>query len=326
MTLYFERHDGQAVTCDDFAQAIADANPDTELARPAAAVQALVQPGRHAARSRAQARYDAAARSLHAELRRRAARPRRASRPRSRSSSRSTSACSAPTAASCRCSSKARPTARRHPHAGADAKPSETLHLRRRRRRAGALDPARLHRAGDPGVRLHATPSCCTCWPTTPTRSTAGKPASAWRCAPPCAGITRAGRRPREQPLDEAFVDAMRSVLRRPHARRRLQGTGADAAVRDLHRRAARRGRSAARPRRARGHARAARRRACAPTGSRPTSSNHDTGAYSPDPLSAGRRALAGLALAYLCLAAPAPRRHASGRARRCSASRTRAT
>ena len=27
ITLYFERHDGQAVTCDDFAQAIADANP-----------------------------------------------------------------------------------------------------------------------------------------------------------------------------------------------------------------------------------------------------------------------------------------------------------
>jgi len=33
MTLYFERHDGQAVTCDDFAQAIADANPASELAR-----------------------------------------------------------------------------------------------------------------------------------------------------------------------------------------------------------------------------------------------------------------------------------------------------
>ena len=33
MTLYFERHDGQAVTCDDFAQAISDANPDSELAR-----------------------------------------------------------------------------------------------------------------------------------------------------------------------------------------------------------------------------------------------------------------------------------------------------
>ena len=33
MTLYFERHDGQAVTCDDFAQAIADANPQSHLAR-----------------------------------------------------------------------------------------------------------------------------------------------------------------------------------------------------------------------------------------------------------------------------------------------------
>ena len=32
MTLYFERHDGQAVTCDDFAQAIADANPTSDLA------------------------------------------------------------------------------------------------------------------------------------------------------------------------------------------------------------------------------------------------------------------------------------------------------
>ncbi|MCW2311592.1 aminopeptidase N [Rhodoferax antarcticus] len=33
MTLYFERHDGTAVTCDDFAQAIADANPDSALAK-----------------------------------------------------------------------------------------------------------------------------------------------------------------------------------------------------------------------------------------------------------------------------------------------------
>ncbi len=33
MKRYFERHDGQAVTCDDFAQAIADANPESELAR-----------------------------------------------------------------------------------------------------------------------------------------------------------------------------------------------------------------------------------------------------------------------------------------------------
>ena len=33
MALYFERFDGQAVTCDDFAQSIADANPASELAR-----------------------------------------------------------------------------------------------------------------------------------------------------------------------------------------------------------------------------------------------------------------------------------------------------
>ena len=33
MTLYFQRHDGQAVTCDDFARAVADANPDSALAR-----------------------------------------------------------------------------------------------------------------------------------------------------------------------------------------------------------------------------------------------------------------------------------------------------
>ena len=33
MALYFQRFDGQAVTCDDFAQAIADANPGTALAQ-----------------------------------------------------------------------------------------------------------------------------------------------------------------------------------------------------------------------------------------------------------------------------------------------------
>ena len=33
MALYFARHDGQAVTCDDFAQAIADANPTSDLTR-----------------------------------------------------------------------------------------------------------------------------------------------------------------------------------------------------------------------------------------------------------------------------------------------------
>ncbi|MGH6627106.1 MAG: aminopeptidase N [Burkholderiaceae bacterium] len=33
LALYFQRHDGHAVTCDDFCQAIADANPESDLAR-----------------------------------------------------------------------------------------------------------------------------------------------------------------------------------------------------------------------------------------------------------------------------------------------------
>jgi aminopeptidase N len=62
MKLYFERHDGQAVTCDDFAQSIADANPQSELAR------LLPQFKRWYSQAgtphlRAEGTYDAAARS-----------------------------------------------------------------------------------------------------------------------------------------------------------------------------------------------------------------------------------------------------------------------
>jgi len=62
MALYFERHDGQAVTCDDFAQAMADANPDSALAR-------LLEPFKRwysqagTPRLHAAGAYDAAARS-----------------------------------------------------------------------------------------------------------------------------------------------------------------------------------------------------------------------------------------------------------------------
>jgi aminopeptidase N len=78
MKLYFERHDGQAVTCDDFAQAIADANPAQPAGQLAAPVQALVQPGRHAPRAR-QRRYDASRAPTRSRCRK-AAPPRRASR------------------------------------------------------------------------------------------------------------------------------------------------------------------------------------------------------------------------------------------------------
>ena len=63
MTLYFERHDGQAVTCDDFAQAIADANPEQRAGAAPAAVQALVRarPARRGVTARG--RYDAPSRT-----------------------------------------------------------------------------------------------------------------------------------------------------------------------------------------------------------------------------------------------------------------------
>ena len=62
MTLYFERHDGHAVTCDDFAQAIADANPASDLARLLPQFKRWYsQAG--TPRVQAQGVYDAAARS-----------------------------------------------------------------------------------------------------------------------------------------------------------------------------------------------------------------------------------------------------------------------
>ena len=62
MRLYFERHDGQAVTCDDFAQAIADANPTSELARQLGPFKRwYAQAG--TPKLSAQGRYDASTRS-----------------------------------------------------------------------------------------------------------------------------------------------------------------------------------------------------------------------------------------------------------------------
>ena len=61
MALYFQRHDGQAVTCDDFAQAIADANPQSELtARLVAFKRWYAQAG--TPRVAARGEYDPAAR------------------------------------------------------------------------------------------------------------------------------------------------------------------------------------------------------------------------------------------------------------------------
>ncbi len=62
MSLYFERFDGQAVTCDDFARAIADANPASELARTLPQFERwYAQSG--TPRVKATAHYDAASRT-----------------------------------------------------------------------------------------------------------------------------------------------------------------------------------------------------------------------------------------------------------------------
>jgi aminopeptidase N len=62
MTQYVQRHDGQAVTCDDFAQAMADANPGSALAANLAQFKRWYsQPG--TPRVNARGRYDAQSRS-----------------------------------------------------------------------------------------------------------------------------------------------------------------------------------------------------------------------------------------------------------------------
>ncbi|MEY3273467.1 MAG: hypothetical protein RLZZ341_2368 [Pseudomonadota bacterium] len=139
MDLYFQRHDGQAVTCDDFAQAIADANPGSELT-----------PRRGATRSRCT----------------RAPRLRRASRPSSPSCCRCWRRCSAPTAPCSRpsgCWCWTRPNR---------ASSSRTW----RRRRCPACCAASRRRCG--WTTACRTPSAWCCWPTTPTPSTAGRPRS----------------------------------------------------------------------------------------------------------------------------------------------------
>ena len=68
MALYFERHDGQAVTCDDFAQAIADANPSSPLNTHLAAFKRwYAQAGTPVLQ--AQGAYDAASQSYTLQLR-----------------------------------------------------------------------------------------------------------------------------------------------------------------------------------------------------------------------------------------------------------------
>ncbi len=183
MKLYFERHDGQAVTCDDFAQAIADANPNSDLAR------LLPQFKRWYSQAgtphlTARGHYDAEARTYTLVL-----------------------------AQSCAATpgqphkdpfviplslGLVGPDGRDMPlqlageaQAGAASRTfvmreaSETLTFTQ-------VDaepvPSLLRGFSAPVVLVSTTPipNCCTCSRTTATRSIAGKQASAWPCARPC--------------------------------------------------------------------------------------------------------------------------------------------
>jgi aminopeptidase N len=155
MDLYFQRHDGQAVTCDDFAQAIADANPGSDLAR-------LLPQFKRWYSQAGTPRVTAAAATtrpphLHADLEQQ--RPAHAG-PARQGAVRDPAAasdCWRATAARCRCSSKAKPR-RSAPSACWCSTRPRLLHLRQRRRGAGAVAAARLLGAGHPGRSRSPTP------------------------------------------------------------------------------------------------------------------------------------------------------------------------
>jgi aminopeptidase N len=204
MELYFERHDGQAVTCDDFVQAMADANPASALAstwRSSSAGTARParpsSPRRALGRRRADLHPDAVAKlPAHARPARQAAQlipcawacwARRRDLPLNLQAARCAATCRADQPEPRWCSPASR--------------------------KARALAAARLLGPGGAGDGRHAE-LLMHRWRTTATPSTAGKPASAWRCAwrwrswPPVATWPR--------PPHDAHLAALRAVLREP--------------------------------------------------------------------------------------------------------------
>ena len=142
MDLYFQRHDGQAVTCDDFVQAMQDAS-GVDLD----AVQALVRRGRHAG-ARLRTAFDTQTGSSACTVKQSMNPPFHI--PFAREDRRSTSRC---------CRSRSR---------------EETFTFEVKCE-AGAVAAAQLLGAGDPELRYSEQRPASTCWRTTTTRSTAGK-------------------------------------------------------------------------------------------------------------------------------------------------------
>ena len=152
-----------------------------------------------------------------------------------------------------------------------------------------------------------ATPSCSSCCATTATRSTAGKPASGWR---PSACLDRARRRRGRHRSTPASSRRCATCCATPRSMRPSRSSSltlpSEAYVAeqlDMRRSAARS------TRRARRCGAAARAQALLADWEWAFEAHQVNGGYSPDPVSAGRRALANLALAMLCLAARRSRR-----------------
>jgi len=301
ITLYFERHDGQAVTCDDFAQAIADANPDTELARLLPQFKRWYsQAG--TPRLAAHGVYDAASRSYTLSF---------------------VQSC-APTPGQ----------ANKEPFVipvnigllGADGR-ELPVQLEGEPEATQGTRTLVLTRAGEQytfvGLDAEPVPSILrgfsapvildyeyTDAQLLTLLANDPDPFNRWEAGQRLAlrAALRAIAEPAvagEQPLDEAFVEAMRSVLRHPQL---------DAAFKELVLTLPSETYIAEQlevvdPQRV--HAVREAMRAQLATAlfadwEQVYEQNRDTGAYTPDPVSSGRRALAGIALTHLCLAARA--------------------
>lgn len=301
ITLYFERHDGQAVTCDDFAQAIADANPDTELARLLPQFKRWYsQAG--TPRLAAHGVYDAASRSYTLSF---------------------VQSCP-PTPGQ----------ATKDPFVlpvnlgllGADGR-ELPVQLEGEAEATPGTRTLVLTRAGEQytfvGLDAEPVPSILRGFSAPVILDYAYSdaqlltllandpdPFNRWEAGQRLAlrAAIRAINEPAlagEQPLDEAFVDAMRSVLRHPQL---------DAAFKELVLTLPSETYIAEQldvvdPQRV--HAVREAMRAQLATAlfadwEQAYEQNRDTGAYTPDPVSSGRRALAGIALTHLCLAARA--------------------
>ena len=293
ITRYFERHDGHAVTCDDFAQAIADANPESELA------QALPQFKRWYAQSgtprlTARGRYDAPSRTYTLGIEQTCpALPGEAPK----------QPYVIPVAIGLvGRDGSALPLQLEGEAAAAGTERVLVLresrsfyHLRQCRQRTGAVAAARLLGAGDPDRRPRR-------------RRPAGAAAARHRSVQPLGGrpaagavaAARRGQRRRAIAARRAFIEAMRAVLRHPTL---------DAAFKDLVLTPPSEAYVAEQldsvdPQRIHAAREAMKSQLAAALRDDwawAFETNQVAGGYTPDPVSAGHRALANLALAMLC-------------------------